>query len=214
MARARGIGNQTRRITGPPRANLHGKLTAGDFPDIGDQLPDRPATPGTKIERRTLRAIEQRPHRFDMSIRKIGYVDVITDTGAVGGGIIVAENREALLFSGRRIKEERNDMRLGDVTLADLAIGIGTRGIKITQRNERERKRHGAFPQHALANHLRGAVRINRRVGALFGDGNDGRRAIDGATRRKHHLADAAFAHGLEQRSRSADIVLVIKRRA
>ena len=111
MARARGIGNQTRRITGPPRADLHGKLTAGDFPDIGDQLPDRPATPGTKIERATLRAVEQRPHRFDVSIREIAYVDVVTDTGAVGGGIIVAENREARAFSRRCIEQERNDMR-------------------------------------------------------------------------------------------------------
>jgi len=136
MARARGIGNQTRWITGPPRTDLHGKFATGDFPDTGDQLSDRPASPGTKIERRTFRAIERRPYRLDVSIRKIGYVDVVTDTSAVGGGIIVAENREALPLSGRRIKQERNDMRLGNVTLADLAIGIGTRGIKITQRHE------------------------------------------------------------------------------
>lgn len=85
MVRARGIGNQTRRITGPARADLYGKLAPGDFPNTGDQLPDRPASPGTKIERRTFRAVEQCPHGSNVRVRKIGYMDVITDAADPAG---------------------------------------------------------------------------------------------------------------------------------
>jgi hypothetical protein len=40
MVRVGGIGNQSRRIAGPTRTDLRGKLTTSDLPDGGHQLAD------------------------------------------------------------------------------------------------------------------------------------------------------------------------------
>ena len=133
---AGGIGNKNRRIARPSRTDLHGKLAASNLHDARHQFAHRPAAAGAEIERGTFCAIEQGAHRLDVGIGEIRHMDVIAYTSAVGGRIIVTENRKTFALAGCHIEEKRYRVRFWDVALTDLALVIGTGGVKIAQSNE------------------------------------------------------------------------------
>ena len=63
----------------------------------------------------------------DVGVGEIADVHVVADAGAVGRRIVVAENVDRRLAAHGREQDERNEVRLGVMALADLAVRIGAR---------------------------------------------------------------------------------------
>ena len=57
-------------------------------------------------------------------------VDVIANAGAVGGGIVVAENLDTLALSQRHLQHQRNQMRFRVVVFANRAVGAAPEALK------------------------------------------------------------------------------------
>src|SRR5204863_7924743 len=97
---------------------------AGRLLDRGDDLAHRVAAAGAEIERGAVAARLEIAQRPDMRIGEIGDVYVIAYRGTVGGRVIAAENPDRAGLLQRRPDDERDQMRLGVVVLADFAVEI------------------------------------------------------------------------------------------
>ena len=65
-------------------------------------------------------------------------VDVIADAGAVGRGVVGAEDVDRLALAESDLQDQRDEMRFGVVVLADRAVGRGTGGVEVAQRGVAE----------------------------------------------------------------------------
>ena len=68
-----------------------------------------------------------------MSLCKIGHMNIISDTGPVFGRIIGSENTDCFSFSVWNLKDQRDQMSLRIVRLADLSAFMGSACIKIAK---------------------------------------------------------------------------------
>ena len=96
--------------------------------------------------------------RQDVRGGEIIDMDVVADGGAVGCGIIAAEDGELRAPAKRRIDEKRQRMGLGRMAFADTRLWIGPGGVEITQRGVVQAMRGAAILQHIF--HRQFAARI------------------------------------------------------
>src|SRR5262245_3966552 len=97
--------------------------------DLADRVPM--ASP--QIYAGALPAGEKPIERFDMGGREIGNMDIISHSRAVARVVIDAINLNGGFPALRCSDNKRNEVGLRYVILADLAIGIGPRGVEIAQ---------------------------------------------------------------------------------
>src|SRR5690606_37168062 len=79
-------------IAWPPGAMLDGKVNAGHTFDGRNHLIDREPAPIDEIDRAALPALAQMLEQQPVCRDQIGDVDIVAHAGAIGGGIVVAEN--------------------------------------------------------------------------------------------------------------------------
>ena len=133
-----------------------------------------------RIRRATIHQIER---ARNMRGGEIVDVNVIAHTCAVGCRVIAAEHVERIDVARRRHQGARNEMRLGVVALARLAIGIAATGIEITQRHEADAVSHVKVTAQLLHHQFGVAIRIDRPLRRLLGDRHAVGLAIGGAGR-------------------------------
>src|SRR6516162_3843148 len=96
-----------------------------------------------------------------MSIRQITDMNVIADTSAIRGRIIIAKNLDQWLTPHCGKQNQRNQMGLGLMQFSKLTIGIGSRRIKIAQRYVPNPMRCLNIFKHTLYDEFRVSVRID-----------------------------------------------------
>ena len=69
-----------------------------------------------------------------MGVGEVAYMHEVADARTVGRRIVGAQQGEGGAEAERGVGGERQQMGLGMVRLADLAVGIGAGGIEIAQR--------------------------------------------------------------------------------
>src|SRR5579862_7746398 len=125
---------------------------------------------GAKIHRCALPAIHQVPQREYMSFRQVRHVDVVPDCRAGGGRIVGPINFNKRTLPKRGLKNQGNQVGLRVMVFADLALWIGARRIKVSERN-RTKAVGGAIPMHgAFRHHLGFAVGIDGTKGVILRD--------------------------------------------
>ena len=70
------------------------------------------------------------PH---VGVGQVGDMDVVAHRGAVGRRVVGPEDLRPPARPQRRADDERNQVRLGIVILADLAVGIGAGGVEVAE---------------------------------------------------------------------------------
>src|SRR5205814_10299219 len=68
-----------------------------------------------------------------VSLGQVVDVDVIADAGAVGGGVVGAEDVQVRPLADGGLDHQRDQVRLGPVVLANVAGGAGARGVEVAQ---------------------------------------------------------------------------------
>src|SRR3954471_1550177 len=121
-----------RRIAGPPWSDGPLYRAPGHALDRLDGLADRVGRAGAQIIGRGAPRLRKRVERLHMRIGKVGDVDVISEAGAVRGGIVVAEHLQ-FAATGGGLDGARDEVNLGRVIFTDLAVRIGTSRVEVAQ---------------------------------------------------------------------------------
>ena len=148
--------------------------------------------------------------RLDVGIGQIGDVDVVADAGAVGGGVIVAEQGQRRAVAGDRLHRQRDEVRFGIVELANLAIGVGAGGVEVAKSYCAYPMRGTEIGDHLLGGPFRLAVGIDRKFWRILLNWNTVRRPVGRGGAGEDEPADRMIAHRLEQRQGARDIVAII----
>ena len=152
-----------------------------------------------------------------MGTRQIDHIDIVADTRAVGGIVVVTKDTQALADTRRRLGDVGNKV-LGHTTrqLTDQCRGVRTEGVEITQRNTVQfaLRRSDRIAQNIFA-HLLG-VAIGRGgglAGRLLGHGQHVRLAINRCRRREDDIRAIIFTGQLQQIDEREDIVVIVLQR-
>ena len=125
------VGNQLRRISGPSRHHLRGNSTPG-YPSRGFQhvFNGRPSA-GSEVEPVGYPPLFQEPQRADVCVGKIRHMNVIPDAGAVRSRVVSTVNRHRRVLPKRGAKNQRNQVCLRIMVLADLSVRIRTGRVEV-----------------------------------------------------------------------------------
>ena len=99
-----------------------------------------------QIERATRAAGQEVLERADMCIGNIRHMDIIADASAIRCFIVVAIDGHCRPVT-RCSEHTRDQMWLRIVCLSDVAVGVGTRGVEITQRDPSQAMRGAEIGQ-------------------------------------------------------------------
>ena len=107
---------------GAARPDLGRYRAAGDARHLGQDRAHRQAGAGAEIARHAGAAGLQITQRRDVGGGEIGDMDIVADTGAIRGRVIGAENLQGRMGAEHGADRERDQMGLGIVILAQLAV--------------------------------------------------------------------------------------------
>ena len=131
--------------------------------------------------------VEQAAEAEHMGFGQIAHMDVIADAGAIGGGVVVAEDLQVGAAARHHIKHERDQVGFRVVVFTQIAIGIGAGSIEIAENHTGQPVGSAKIAEQLLHHGLTAAVGIDRRLGVLFGDRNLLGHPIGGAGAGKHN---------------------------
>ena len=131
------------------------------------------------------------------AVGQVGDVDVVAHAGAVAGRVVGAVERKRGAQARRRLERDGDQVGLGLVTLAEVALGIGAAGVEVAQRRPAQAVGRLRVGEHALDHRLGGAVGVDRREGRRLRDrlrSRDGRRPppVEESTKARVPAASAA----------------------
>src|SRR5437667_390072 len=126
------VGNQLRRISGPSRYHVRGNSTPG-YPCRGFQhVFNGCPSAGSEVEPVGSSPLFQEPQRADVCVGKIRHMNVIPDPGSVRSRVVSTINRHRRALPKRGAKNQRNQVRLRIMVLADLSVRIRTRRVEVS----------------------------------------------------------------------------------
>ena len=142
-------------------------------------------------------------------------MDVVADTGAIGGGVIVAEHLQLRQFSHRDLGDEGHQIVRDAVrVLADPSAGVRADRVEVAQQGDvPARVRPVQIAQDFLNHQFCPPIGVGRRERHIFGDRHLGGVAVHGRRRTEHQVPDAVRLHGLAQHQRPGDVVVVVAER-
>jgi hypothetical protein len=149
-------------------------------------------------------------HGQDVGLGQVIDVNVIADARAVGRGVVRAEDRDGLAPPQGRLQDDRHQVRLGPVVLADAGVGGGPGGVEVPQGRVSQAVGPGVVPQGVLEVQLRlpvGVDGVGRMV--LRNRGREGA-AVGGGRGGEDDPADAGLAHGRRQMQARHNVVVVV----
>ena len=149
-----------------------------------------------------------------MGLGEVGYVDVVAEACAVGGGVVVAEDAEALALANGGLGYE-GDQIVGHAAgkFADEGAGMRSDGVEVAEGDAVHAVRCNAVAQEVLA-HLLG-VAVGRRgglAGRLLGDRGLFGLTVHGGGGGEEHVG-AVLPGGLQNVKERTEVVLVVHER-
>ena len=208
-----GASDQRGWIAGAPGFLFCGYWVSGDVLDHGEQLANAIAPAVAAVQCRGFAAAAQVGQGLQMGVGQVLDVDVVAHAGAVGRGVVGAEDRHVGALTDRDLAGHFGQQGRLRCRLADSAARVRARDVEVAQRHVAQGVDGGDVAQHPLRHEFRGAVRIDRRRRRVFGGFAVAWNAIDGGRRGEHHVLDARAQRVLEQRSAGAGVVAVVFQR-
>ena len=148
-----------------------------------------------------------------MAAGQVHDVDVVAHTGAVGGGVVVAEDVDFFQLADGDLGDVGHQV-IGDAVgvLADEAGLVGTDGVEVTQQGHVQlRVSLADIGQDALGEGLGGAVGVGSGTnGEILGDGHRGGVAVDGGRRAEHEVVAVVAAHHVQNDQCAVQVVVVV----
>src|SRR5271154_3832449 len=136
-----------------------------------------------------------------MSFGEIAYMDVVANAGAIGSGVIMAEDLDVLAQAEGDIEHQGNDMRLGLVRFAARPVGVDHRAgdVEVTETGVAQAVDLIDPSEHMFDEKLRLAISIGGLEPGVFADGHAFGVAVNGGGRGEDQPVDLFRDHGFEQ---------------
>ncbi len=175
-----------------------------------EDLKDREADAVAKVEDVALAVVDQVADGEDVGLREIADVDVVAHAGAVPRGVIGAGNRNARAGAVGGLQNDRNEVALRAVVLADRAAGHRAAGVEVAQGDIAQTVRERGPLEHLLHGDLGRAVGVGRLEGVRLQNRGVDRLAVGRGGGGEDDFVDVVGDHAREKDLRAADIVAVI----
>jgi len=145
-----------------------------------------------------------------MGVCEIVHVNVVTDAGAVGCGVIGAVNEQFGEFSPGCFQSPGNEVGGFLVGLANAALWIRAGNVEIAQGDVAEVIGLGHIPKDSFHHNLGGSVGVDGIEGGPFIHGHLFRDTVNGGGRGVNEVLDTVLHHGFQQIDRVYKIVAVV----
>ena len=150
---------------------------------------------------------------LDMALRQVDDMDIVADSRSVGSIIVVAEYVDLLQLAGSHLGHVREQVVGNSLGIfSDHAALVRSDRVKIAKQHDFPAiVRFPYICEDPLLHGLCLAVRIGRdALGALLCDRDKSGISVDGRRGREYDLEAAVLSHGLAERQRGAQVVLVV----
>ena len=208
-----GVGVALRDITGAARVDYIGDLLTAGLGESVDHIQHAVALASAQIADEEAAAGLQLADGAHMAPSQIHNVDVVTHTGAVRGGVVVAKDVHLFQLAHSHLGNVGHQV-VGDAVgvLADQAALVGTDGVEVAQQRHIQAGVSLAdVLQNALGEGLGGAVGVGGSThGEVLGDGHAGGVAIDGCGRAEHEVVAVVMAHHVQNDQRAVEVIIVV----
>src|SRR5258706_6914618 len=189
-------GDKDRGVAGTPGKNFFRDSAASDAAHFVNDFANGVTGAGADIESAAGDASNVLK-RAKMRFGNIQHMHIIADAGAVGRGIVAAENFDVRCVVLNGLQDAGNQMRFDPTSFSALAGGAGD--IEIAKRNVIELGVLAVVGEDIFKGEFGFAVWIDGRFGMVFGDGHDVGLAVNGAGGREDQVGDAVTEHGVEK---------------
>ena len=179
---------------------------AGGVNDFFDGKADAVA----QIKDVALAAVHQIIHRQNMRLCQICHMDVIADTCAVLGVVVIAKNRNVFALSVGNLQNQRNQMRFRIVRFANFAGDMRAAGVEVAQRYKPQAMRLPHPFKHLFHAQLGLAVAVGRLGLVRLQNRHALRLTVCRSRGRKNNLVNAVCHHGFQQNLGAAQIVVIV----
>jgi hypothetical protein len=196
-------GHENGGVAGAARGESAGNFAAGDFFGGAKDFEDGEASAVAHIEG----FAGNRFDRFEdpeVGIGNVQDVDVVANAGAVGSGVVGAENIEIRNEAEGGFKNIGDEVSLDAVGFAALCGGAS--GVEIAERGVVETGICAIIGEDFFETEFRFAVGIDGIFGMVFGDRNGVRFAIGGGSGREDEFFDAVASDGVEEVDAGGDV--------
>src|SRR5271166_6574688 len=163
------IGHKRRRIAGARTGHLGGDRQPRYLAAGLDDLAHARSPPGSQVELE-LDAPLQPLERGLVRRGEVIDVNVIADAGPVRSRVLVSKDRHMLTLSKCDLEDQRNQVSLGIVVFAQVAIGRGAGRVEVTQGSITPAIGMGIVGQSVLDDELGESVRIDRALRLALAD--------------------------------------------
>ena len=143
-----------------------------------DYLTNGVAYAVAEVENVALAAIVEVLYSKNMSLCKVGNVDIVTNTSSVWSVVISAVNGDCFTLAIGHLQNKRNKMTFRVVCLADCAAFISTASVEVTERNVSQTVSFGCPLEHFLHSKLCFSVWVCWTSSVTFEDRNILRLAV------------------------------------
>ena len=208
-----GIGIAGSDITGAAVRNDIGNCHTVDLDKGIDHIQHRVAGTGAQIKHLAAVMCSSIGHGCHMALAQIHHMDVVPDTGAVVGVVIVAVNAEELPSAYGDLRDIRHQI-IGNTPgiLTDAAALMGTDGIEVAQQHHAPLGiGMGNTAQDLLGHVLGPAIGIGAAAGAaVFPQGHFVIRRVDRCRRGEDQPLDICLLHHLGQDQGGIEVIVII----
>ena len=141
-------------------------------------------------------------------------MQVVADAGAIGGGVVVPEDPQALQSPGGDLGDERKQV-VGDAegVFADLPGWMGAHGVEVAQVGDSP----GACGRQGIEELFHGQLALCIGMDRRWSHGFHKRKpcgfSIDGACAAEHQRSAVVRIHGCDQRPRTAQVDIPVAQR-
>ncbi len=188
-------GDEDGRITGAARGEFARDFAAGDFFGGVKDFENGKATAVADVEGFAGNGFDGF-ESSEMGIGDVEDVDVIADAGAVGRGVIGAEDFELRNDAESGVENFRDEMGLDAMGFA--ALGGSAGGVEITESGVVEAGVGAIVGEDFFEAEFGFAVGIDGIFGVVFGDGDGVRFAVGGRGGREDEFFYAVASDGVE----------------
>ena len=148
-----------------------------------------------------------------MAAGQVHDMDVVADAGAVGGGVVIAEDMDLFQLAHSHLGDVGHEV-VGDAVgvLADEAGLVGADGVEVAQQSHVQgRVSLADIGEDALGHGLGGAVGVGGGThGEVLGDRHTGGVAVDGGGRAEHEVVAVVPAHHIQDDQRAVEVIVVV----
>jgi len=196
-------GDQHGGIAGATRGELAGDFAASDFFGSVNDFEDGEAAAVADVEGLTGDFFDGF-ECAEMGIGDVENVNVVSDAGAVGSGIVGTKNLDMRNDADGGVEDFGNEMGFDAMGFA--AFGRGAGGVEIPKRSVVEAGIGAIVGKDLFKAQFGFAVRVDGIFGVIFWDGNGVRFAVGGGGGGEDEFFDAVAGYGVEEIDAGSDV--------